>query len=334
MDLTVLLVTYYSADHLAACAAALEPALAGLRAHIVVADNASTDGSADLAARLWPAATVIRNERNVGFGAAVNQALTAARGRAVLLLNPDAQPEPGAIMALLAHLDCHPTVGIVAPRLLDPTGQPVLSCYPFLTPAGVAWAHLRLGRWLPDRLHGRYARVALDPQAAAPVVVDWAQGACLLLRRAMLDAIGGFDERFVFFAEEVDLCRRAALAGWRTDYLPAARVRHRESSSAARVAGFKLASHYYSKLLYFAKHHPGAATTQVRLILLLDLTLRVVYRAWGALCRQPPDAPQRLRAYLAIMRALLTDSPDHLARCWRAQAAAAKPEERGTSRQG
>lgn len=325
MDLTVLLVTYYSAAHLPACAAALEPALGGIRAGIVVVDNASADGSAALARRLWPAATVIENERNLGFAAGVNQGLAAAGGRAVLLLNPDALPEPGAAARLLAHLDAHPVTGVVAPRLLDADGRPVLSCYPFPTPARIVWRHLQVSRLFPNRVLGRYRRVTLDPEAAAPVVVDWAQGACLLLRRQMLEEIGGFDERFVLFAEEVDLCRRATTAGWRVDYLPTVPVRHREGSSAAQVVPLKLASHYYSSLLYFEKHHPGRTASVVRCLLVLDLTLRVVYRAWGVLRRRPRDAALRLRTYLAILGALLGDPPARLVARWRAQAAAARP---------
>ena len=329
MYLTVILVTYHSAAHLPACAAALGPALGERRAHIVVVDNASTDGSAAGARRLWPAATVVENERNVGFAAAVNQGLAQAAGRAVLLLNPDTVPEPGAIAALLAHLDRHPVTGIVAPRLLDAGGRPVLSCYPFPTPARIIWRHLQVDRLFPHRVLGRYRRIALDPRAAAPIVVDWAQGACLLLRRTMLDQIGGLDERFVFFAEEVDLCRRAAAAGWRTDYLPTARVRHHEGSSAVQVVPLKLASHYYSSVLYFEKHHPGATARLVRALLLLDLILRVLYRSWGVLRRRPPDAAVRLRAYLTIIRALTTAAPAQLERRWRAQAAAARPVHSG-----
>jgi hypothetical protein len=323
VDLTVIIVTYNSAGQLPACAAALDAALVGLAARVVVVDSASTDGSAVLARRLWPAAAVLERPINAGFAAAVNAGLAAAAGRAVLLLNPDAVPAPGALAALLAYLDATPVAGIVAPRLVDAAGRPVLSCYPFLSLGTIAWRHLQLGRLLPNRLLGRYRRATLDPAAQAPVPVEWAQGACLLLRRAMLDQIGPLDERFVLYCEEVDLCRRAALAGWRTDYLPTAVVRHHEGSSAGRVVPLKLASHYYSKALYFDKHHPGPAAAAARALLLLDLALRSGYRLAGALIGRPPDAARRLRAYLTIARALATEPPARLQRRWRAQAAAA-----------
>jgi GT2 family glycosyltransferase len=141
----------------------------------------------------------------------------------------------------------------------------------------------------------------------------------------MLDAIGPLDERFVLYCEEVDLCRRAALAGWRVDYLPTARVGHREGSSAGQVVPLKLASHYYSKALYFDKHHPGATAWAARALLLLDLTLRSFYRAGGALIGRPPDAGRRLTVYLTVARALLIDTPPRLRRRWGDQAATARP---------
>jgi GT2 family glycosyltransferase len=103
VDLTVIIVTFNSAEHLAACAAALGPALAGLAARVVVVDSASADASVAEARVYWPAALMIERPVNGGFAAAVNAGLAVAEGRAVLLLNPDAAPEPGSIAALLAH---------------------------------------------------------------------------------------------------------------------------------------------------------------------------------------------------------------------------------------
>ena len=331
VELSVVIVTYNSGGQLPACAAALDLALAGLAARVVVVDSASADDSAAVARVLWPAARVIERPVNAGFAAGVNAGLAVAEGRAVLLLNPDAAPEPGAIRALLGHLDAQPAAGIVAPRLLDAAGQPVLSCYPFLSLGTIAWRHWQLGRLLPDRLLGCYRRATLDPAAHDAIPVEWAQGACLLLRRAMLDQIGPLDERFVLYCEEVDLCRRAALAGWRVDYLPAARVGHREGSSSGRVVPLKLASHYVSKALYFDKHHRGPTATVARAMLLADLALRSVYRAVGALVGRPPDAAQRLRTYLSVAFALLTLPPADLQRRWQAQALVATPR-RGADR--
>ena len=288
---------------------------------LVVVDNDAEDQLRAVVAAAWPGATVIANSVNRGFAAAVNQGLAAARGRAILLLNPDAELAPDALERLLTALEQLPAAGIVAPRLLDPAGRPVLSCYTFLSLATVAWRHFQLYRLLPNVVLGRYRRPALADDAVAPFPVDWAQGACLLIRREVFEQIGPLDERFFLYCEEVDLCRRAAAAGWRTYFVPTARVRHAEGSSSVQVVPLKLASHYFSLLLYFDKHLGPTQTALLRGVLLLDLALRMVYRLLGLALGRPPDARQRLASYRAIAGALLTATVDQVAARWRAMGA-------------
>lgn len=323
-DLTVIIVIFNSADQLSACAAALEPALMGLAARIVIVDNASSDGSVDVARTLWPAAMTIANPVNRGFGPAVNQGLAVADGRAVLLLNPDARPGAAAVRRLLDYLDGDPTAGIVAPQLLDGAGRPVLSCYPFPTLGTLAWRYLHFHRLAPHLGGGRWRRATLAPNATAPLPVPWAQGACLLLRADMLSQIGGFDERFIFFAEEVDLAWRVATDGWRCVYLPTATVRHQEGTSTGRVPRFKLVSHYFSAVLLFEKHRPSQVRALTALFL-IDLALRWLARLPAVLTGRPPDAAERRAAYTTVARSLLRDSPAQRQARWQALAVAATP---------
>ena len=260
---------------------------------------------------------MIANPTNLGFAAAVNRGLAVARGRRILLLNPDAELERGALGELDAALRTAREAGIAAPRLLDPAGRAVLSCYPFLSLATVAWRHFQLYRVLPNRVLGRYRTRVL--RASGPFRVDWAQGACLLIRREVFEQVGTLDGRFFLYCEEVDLCRRALAAGWQTLYVPGARVRHAEGSSSGQVVPLKLASHYYSKLLYFDKHLGPSQTALLRGLLVLDLGLRIAYRLLG----RPADARQRVNTYLTIARALLTESPTRVGERWRAMGAAA-----------
>jgi GT2 family glycosyltransferase len=268
----------------------------------------------------WPDARVTLNAQNRGFAAGVNQGLRQATSRYLLLLNPDAEVQPGALTALRDALERLPEAGIVAPRLEDADGRPVLSCYPFLTPFAVAWRHFQLARVLPDLLYGRYRRLTLAPAGHDPVRVDWAQGACWLIRRELLDEVGLFDEAFFLYAEEVDFARRAARAGWRTYLVPTARARHAEGSSSSQVVPLKLASHYISKAVYFGKHHGVAEQIAVRAILLLDLGLRMAYRAIGVVRGRPPDARQRFVAYARTARLLTTQPMPGLIRAWHALA--------------
>ena len=317
--LSVVVVTFRNAATLPGALAALKREAPPGTELLIVENGGDVTVAADARA-IWPDAVVMVNARNRGFAAGANQGVRRAAGRAVLLLNPDTEVEPGSVAALLDAQARLPDAGIVAPRLLDTEGRPVLSCYPFLSPLDVAWRHFQIRRYLPDIVSGRYRRQTLDPVRVDPVPVAWAQGACWLIRPEMLAQVGLFDEDFFLYAEEVDLARRAARAGWRTYVTPTARVRHAEGSSSGQVVPLKLASHYISKVVYFGKHHGPAEQAAVRTILLLDLGLRMAYRAVGVLRGRPPDAQQRLAAYARIARLLLTQPPDRLIRSWHAMA--------------
>jgi GT2 family glycosyltransferase len=316
-SLTVVIVTFRNGATLPAALAALRRA-ASPDAELVVVENGGDASITETVRAAWPGATVLLNEANSGFAAGVNQGIARAHGAAILLLNPDAEVEPGAIEALQTALATIPDAGIVAARLLTPDGEPVLSCYPFLSLATVAWRHFQVYRLFPNVVLGRYRQTTLDPARAEPILVDWAQGACLLIRRALLDQIGGFDEDFFLYAEEVDVAYRAARAGWRTYLVPTAQVRHAEGSSTGQVVPLKLASHYFCKAVYFGKHADPAQRVLVRGLLLLDLNLRMVYRAIGVVRGHPPDARQRLAAYARIAGALLTLPAPRLVEHWRA----------------
>jgi len=315
-SLSTVIVTFRSSSTLPAALAALRRA-APADAELLVIENGGDPSVTATVQAAWPSATAIVNERNTGFAAGVNQGVAQAHGAAILLLNPDAEVEPGSVAALLAALDALPDAGMVAPRLIDRDGQPVLSCYPFLSLGTVAWRHFQLIRLFPNAVLGRYRRATLDPARAEPVPVAWAQGACVLIRSGLLDRLGGFDPDFFLYAEEVDLARRAARAGWRTYLVPTARVRHAEGISTGQVVPLKLASHYFSKVVYFAKHRGQTQTLVLRALLLLDLTLRMGYRIVGVVRGRPPDARQRLTAYVDIAAALLTLPTDRLVEHWR-----------------
>ena len=321
--LSVVVVTFRSRDTLPSCLAALRASVPpATELHVV--DNAGDCEVRALVERLWPSARVTVNAVNRGFGAAVNQAARAARGEAILLLNPDAVVEPNAVPALRAALRSLPDAGAVAPVILGPSGAPDLTCYPFLTLGTVIWRHLQLIRLFPNAVLGRYRRRTLA--GGEPFAVDWAQGACRLIRRTVFEQIGGFDEDFFFYAEEVDLLLRAARAGWRTYLVPAARVRHAEGASSTRVVPLKLASHYLSKVVYFEKHHAPATRFALRAVLLADLALRTLYRSYGALRGHPSDARTRLSSYALTACLLLTRSTPAIVARWRRLGAEATRE--------
>ena len=172
-----------------------------------------------------PDVAVAENARPRTFAANVNLGIERTRGDYVLVANPDAVPEPGAVAALRAFMDAHPRCGIAGPRMLYPDGRPQPSRRRFPTVSGTLVRRTPLRLLFPpfERQRRHYA---LDEQPTEPVAADWMLGAFLLQRRAMLDEIGGWDGGFRHYGEDIDLQYRAMKAGWERWYVPAAVVRH------------------------------------------------------------------------------------------------------------
>lgn len=277
--LSVIVVSWNTRELLAACLAGVARAAASLPHEVIVIDNASGDGSADLVEARFPQVRLVRNPDNRGFGRACNQGLTLARGRCVMFLNPDAEPCEGALQALVAFLEEHPDAGAAGPLLLTGEGEPGLTYGHF---PSLATALLPLLRPAAMLLRSRVALHALGvvppalPPGAPPREVDYLSGAALTTRRDVLDRVGGFDERFFLYFEETDLCRRIREAGYRVVLVPAARVFHREGGSREKRSGPALRDYYRSLDLYLHKHHGAAYVALVRGALLLGLGARYV----------------------------------------------------------
>lgn len=244
-------------------------ALDGIEGALTIVDNCSGDGSfermsAEVAARGWDQGPqrvrVLQSGRNGGFGAGNNYGIRAGlpdgtRPDYVYLLNSDAFPEPGAIRALLDHLEARPATGFAGSFIHGEEGEPHRTAFRFPSVAGEFESHIYFGpvsRLLKNR-------IVAQPIPEATTRVDWLAGASLMMRQSVLDRIGLFDETFFLYFEETDLCRRAALAGWPTDYVVESRVEHIGSVSTGmkkwtRIPGFWLDS----RLHYFSKNHGRA----------------------------------------------------------------------------
>jgi N-acetylglucosaminyl-diphospho-decaprenol L-rhamnosyltransferase len=261
-DLSILIVTYNSACQIDLLLTGLAAQIAGLRAEVVLVDNASHDGTADAVAQRHPGVRLVRSARNLGFAAGNNLAARHARGRVLLLVNPDALPAPGCVARGLALLDRHPRVGLAGARLLaeDGSTQPSGRMFPGLAQEAIVLSGLA-ARFPRSRLFGRLDRTWADPAEAAPV--DWVPGAFALIRRELFQRLGGFDERFFLYYEEVDLCRRIRAAGHSVQYWPELEVQHIGGVSARTVAGATVARagsqltlwRARSGLLYYRKNH-------------------------------------------------------------------------------
>lgn len=276
--LTVLL-NWRSAEMTLRAAESALLALDGIAGAMVIVDNDSGDGSfetmtAEVQRRGWDRAAqavrVLQSGRNGGFGAGNNFGIRAGMpdGSApefVYILNSDAFPDRDAIRALLTHLQTHPATGFAGSFIYGDDGEAHRTAFRFPSIASEFEAQIRFGP--VSRVLNRWIVAQPIPQATCRV--DWLAGASLMMRTAVLEQIGLFDEQFFLYFEETDLCRRAALAGWPTDYVVESRVMHIGSASTGmrewqRIPGFWL----NSRLHYFVKNHGVAYTAAATLALL------------------------------------------------------------------
>ncbi len=249
--ISAIVVSYNTRETTLRCLDALLADLAGLQHEVWVVDNASSDGSADAIAAAFPDVHLIRGERNLGFGAANNLAMSRAAGEFFLLVNSDAFLRPGAARALLDCLSAHPEAAVAGPRLLDPDGSLQRSCYRFPSPLRSVWEALLLTPALPSHpVFGDYRAWEHDEFRT----VDFVIGACMLLRADAVRAVGGFDESFFVYAEETDLCYRLAKAGMKVAFTPKAEVVHLGGQSGKSQPPRTFTEFHRSREVFIRKH--------------------------------------------------------------------------------
>lgn len=246
-DLSIIIVSWNTADLLASCLAGLPDACGDLSIQTIVIDNASTDGSAEMVANFFPRVDLIRNAENVGFARANNQGIKRAAGSYVLLLNSDTILPPRSLADLVGWLDDHPDVGACSPRLLTRDGVP--QAYAFgADPSLVYLLRRGLNRLIWQRpIHDWGVEQTVDR--------DWVSGACLLVRGEALAQVGGLDEAIFMYFEDVDLCRRVRQHGWRVCYVPEIQITHLGGRSLMQNP--KAPAAYQQSLRYFYAKHYG-----------------------------------------------------------------------------
>ena len=290
-DVAAVVVNYNAREHLLACVRSLR--CEGVD-DVVVVDNDSRDGSGSALAAVDPGARFIPTGANLGFGTAANRGVAATGSPLVLIMNPDAVLRPGALEALAAALEGDDGLAVVGPRVdnLDGTLYPSARRFPAL---GVAAGHAFLGLVRPDNRFTRRYKM-LDGEPGAKADVDWVSGTCMLVRRDAFEAIGGFDEAFFMYVEDVDLCWRLWQAGWRVGYEPAARVVHTVGASS-ELAPYRMIAAHHRSLLRFAAKTVRGPNRLLLPVVATGLAVRTVgawaQRAWRGL---PHAAPPRARS--------------------------------------
>lgn len=260
MQLSIIIVNYNTCALTQACVESLLTQTLPAETEIIVVDNNSSDNSVAFLRSDFPEIKVIANRANRGLASGVNQGIAAAQGEYVLLLNPDIIALPQSVNTLVSYMRAHPRTGVAGGQLLSPNGRVQYSCYRFYRLSTIIYRRTWLGRTARGkRAIDSFLMKDFDHRHTADV--DWLMGSCLLLRRAAIAQVGGMDERFFLYFEDVDWCRRFWQHGWRVTYVPQAQFSHFHQRSSHQGAftgiltNWATREHIRSALKYFIKYH-------------------------------------------------------------------------------
>jgi GT2 family glycosyltransferase len=276
-------------------------------------DNGSTDGSPDLVRSEFPEVVLVANDDNVGYAAANNQGLALSRGRYLLLLNPDTRVVGDALATMVRYMETHPETGALGPQLRYPDGtlQPSRRRFPTFATALVESTVVQEW-WHDNSILRRYYMSDTPDDEVHPA--DWLVGACLLVRRQVYEQVGGLDEGFFMYSEELDWCRRIRAASrgtpdqgrWQVVYLPTATVIHHEGKSSEQVVPARHIHFQTSKVRYFGKHHGPVQAEALRWFLLSTYVYQWAREGikW-LLGHKRPLRAERMAAYRQVLRSRL-----------------------------
>jgi N-acetylglucosaminyl-diphospho-decaprenol L-rhamnosyltransferase len=290
-DLSVVIVNWNTADYLRRCLDSISSGLGFGAPHnagwqpqieVIVVDNASKDGSAEMVRREFPWVRLVANPTNAGYAAGNNQGIKLSSGRYLLLLNPDTIVPDGALGRLVEYMDEHPEAGIVGVRLLNPDGTVQPSCRSFPEPAYLLYETLGLARlFRKSRRFAAYRMGWFDHNSE--MEVDQPMGSALAVRREVFEDIGLFDEQFPLFFNEVDLCYRAKLKGWKVVFTPTVEIVHYGGRGTSQVRLKALWESHCSLVRFYRKHYRRRIPLAVYLLVVLSIYLGALFRiGWAA----------------------------------------------------
>ena len=298
--IAVAIVSYNTRELLRQCLASL----VAQSDEVIVFDNASTDGTLEMLRANYPQVTLLASDHNVGYGAAANRMLAACWSDYVLLLNSDTLLQPSALRALQTYLDEHPHVAVVGPRLANVDGSVQVSCFPFPLPLFALLRATFLGS-LVGRVPGlRDCYLPAWPHNQERAV-PWVVGAALAIRRPAFNAVGGFDESFFMYSEEVDLCYRLRAAGWRTVFAPVTSVTHLGGASANQQRISMEEQKYASTAHFYRAHYASWQRGLLNLIVSYEMARNMLRDNWRLRRVAQSAQRQRLIADLALWKRIL-----------------------------
>ena len=254
LDVSVVIVNYNVRDFLHQSLVSLQKALKGLRAEIIVVDNASDDGSTEFIRNRFPKVRILPQQHNLGFAKANNIALNHVRGKFVLLINPDTVVQEDTIRVMIDFMNSHPEVGLSGCKILNPDGSFQLPCRRSFPTPWVAFTKIfGLSTLFPNKkIFGKYNLTYLSTEETYPV--DAVSGSFMFVRRTIIDQVGGLDESFFMYGEDIDWCYRIRQAGWQVYYVPSTQIIHYKGESTRRSSLDEINTFYRAMHLFVGKH--------------------------------------------------------------------------------
>ena len=299
--LSIIIVSWNVCELLRACLQAIADRGSNLALEVIVVDSGSNDGSPEMIRQAFPEVKLIARPDNVGFPKGNNLGLAQANSRYLLLLNPDTEIQGDALATMGEYMEHHPHCGALGPQLLNPDGTVQSSRRRFPSLMTAFFESTWLQNVAPQKLLRDY--YVLDVNDGETAVVDWVTGACLLTRREVYEQVGGLDEGYFMYSEELDWCRRIKDAGWEVAYLPTAQVMHHVGKSSEQAITHRHINYQRAKLRYFYKYHGRLAATTLRIFLLMNYVWQIKLEAMkGIIGHKRPLRWQRVRSYWQVIR--------------------------------
>lgn len=299
--LSIIIVSWNVRDLLRDCLQSLFADQGELAMEIIVVDGASADDSAAMVATEFPNVHLIASDENLGFPKGNNVGMGVANGRFLLLLNPDTIVKKGALATMLNYLQTHPAVGLVGAQLLNADESVQSSRRRFPTMATAYFESTWLQPIAPKRLLDDY--YVNDSGDDETVLVDWVMGACMMTRREIVDAVGGMDEAYFMYSEELDWQRRMVDAGWQVAYLPTAQVVHYTGKSSEQAVTARDINFERAKLRYFRLYHGRWRAWFLRVFLLAGYLVQIGIEGMkGILGHKRPLRWQRIGSYWQVVK--------------------------------
>ena len=294
IDVSFIIVSWNTKDCLLKCLRSLAQTGKGCVGEIIVVDNASADGSSQVVQENFPNVRLVQNEKNVGFARANNAGIQLARGRYLCLINSDVEMLDGCVATLLREMDAQPKIGMIGPKLLERDGRTQISCWGFPSLWNMFCCALFLDRLFPKvALFNGYQMMHRQRDGAQDV--DILGGAFWLTRREAVQKVGGLDEGFFMYGEDMDWCKRFWQKGWRIHFHPSACAIHYGGASSANAPTRFYIEMQRANLQYWRKHHSGVAWIAIYLIYCLHHLVRIATHFGAMLVRASRRADHRFK---------------------------------------